>query len=355
MKQILLLLTLAGGWLLTGCNQPPAAGKVWSGEKAAQWYAAQGWLRGCDFIPSTAVNQLEMWQEATFDTTTISRELGYAAAIGFNSVRVYLHHVPWVTDAAGFRSRIGAYLSIAHRYGISTLFVFFDDCWNREYSAGPQPAPRPGVHNSGWVQDPGDAIHRNITLTDTLERYVKDILTHFGHDKRVLLWDLYNEPGNEGHREKSLPLLKKVFRWAREINPDQPVSAGLWSWNLTELNRFQAENSDVITYHNYDKPEQHRQIIDTLRKLGRPLICTEYMARTNGSRFDNIMPMLKKENIGAYNWGLVSGKTNTIYAWSTPMPDGKEPPLWFHDIFRKDGTPYKEEEVQLIRELTGKR
>jgi hypothetical protein len=84
------------------------------------------------------------------------------------------------------------------------------------------------------------------------------------------------------------------------------------------------------------------------------LICTEYMARTRNSRFDNIMPMLKAENIGAYNWGLVAGKTNTIYAWDAPMPDGKEPKVWFHDIFRKDGSVYSKEEVAVIRKLTGK-
>jgi hypothetical protein len=334
------------------CKQPEKG--LWSKERANAWYAGKDWIRGSDFIPSTAINQLEMWQAATFDTATINRELGYAEGIGLNTMRVYLHHVPWVVDSAGFKQRINTYLDIADRHHISTLFVFFDDCWDSTYQAGPQRAPKPGIHNSGWVQDPGLAIHERPALADTLERYVKDILTSFSKDKRILLWDLYNEPGNSGYGNRSLPLLEKVFAWGREVNPSQPLSAGIWDWKLKDLATFQETHSDVITYHNYSPPEEHQRDIDTLRPLGRPLICTEYMARTRSSRFDNIMPLLKKENIGAINWGLVAGKTNTKYAWSTPMPDGSEPPTWFHDIFRPDGTPYSEEEVKVIRGLTGK-
>jgi hypothetical protein len=204
------------------------------------------------------------------------------------------------------------------------------------------------------VRDPGDKIHEDSAVVSTLERYVKDVLTHFKDDKRIVLWDLYNEPGNSGYGNKSMPLLKKVFTWGREVNPSQPLSVGVWSKDLVDLNVYQLANSDVTTYHNYSEPDVHKQWIDSLRTYGRPLICTEYMARTRGSRFDNIMPILKQENIGAYNWGLVAGKTNTMYAWDTPMPDGKEPKIWFHDIFRKDGTPFKKDEVELIKKLTGK-
>jgi endo-1,4-beta-mannosidase len=328
--------------------------EVWSREQAHEWYKQWGWLRGCDFIPSTAINQLEMWQAETFDTATINRELGWAKAIGLNSMRVYLHHAAWQIDKEGFKDRVDQYLTIADKHGISTLFVFFDDCWNPTFQTGRQPEPKPGIHNSGWLRDPGDIIHQDSTLMHTLEAYVKDVLTEFSADKRIVLWDLYNEPGNSNYKNKSMPLLQNVFRWGREVNPSQPLSVGVWNKELLDLNTFQLANSDVITYHNYGDAEDHQQWIDSLQTYVRPLICTEYMARTRNSRFDNIMPLLKKENIGAYNWGLVSGKTNTIYAWDTPMPDGKEPEVWFHDIFRKDGTPYKQEEVELIKKLTGK-
>jgi hypothetical protein len=327
---------------------------IWTSNQAHTWYDQWGWLRGSDFIPSTAINQLEMWQAETFDTITINRELGWAESIGLNSMRVYLHHAAWQQDGIGFKQRIDQYLTIADKHHISTIFVFFDDCWNPRYQPGKQPDPKPGIHNSGWIRDPGDIFHEDSTLVDTLESYVKDVLTRFADDKRIVLWDLYNEPGNSGYGNKSMPLLQKVFRWGREVNPSQPLSVGVWNKELIDLNNFQLMNSDVITYHNYAEPEEHQRWIDSLKTYGRPMICTEYMARTRSSRFDNIMPILKKANIGAYNWGLVAGKTNTIYAWDTPMPDGKEPPVWFHDIFRKDGTPYKQEEVDLIKQLTGK-
>jgi hypothetical protein len=331
--------------------QPKPIREVWTKEQANEWYKDKGWLRGSDFIPSSAINQLEMWQAETFDTTTINRELGWAESIGMNSMRVYLHHLAWEIDSAGFKDRMNQYLTIADKHHIITLFVLFDDCWVPTYQAGKQPDPKPGIHNSGWVRDPGDKIHEDSTLVMVLERYTKDVLTTFADDKRIILWDLYNEPG---YGNKSMPLLEKTFQWGREVNPTQPLSAGVWSRDLVDLNTYQLANSDVTTYHNYSDEVEHKKWIDSLRTYGRPLICTEYMARTRGSLFKNIMPMLKAENIGAYNWGLVAGKTNTMYAWDTPMPDGKEPKIWFHDIFRKDGTVYSKEEVALIKSLTGK-
>jgi hypothetical protein len=351
MKKILFLI-FTSVIIFGCCKQQQTVRDVWTKEQANEWYKQWGWLRGCDFIPSTAINQLEMWQAETFDPATIDKELSWASDIGMNCMRVYLHHLAWETDKEGFKKRINDYLTIATNRHISTIFVIFDDCWNPTYTAGVQPETKPGVHNSGWVRDPGDLLHQDSLLVIELEAYVKDILTTFKNDKRIVLWDLYNEPGNSGYGDKSLPLLQQVFTWGRTVNPSQPLSAGVWSSNLPNLNRFQLDNSDVITYHDYTAIETHQQTVDSLKLLGRPLICTEYMARRNNSTFPTIMPMLKDENIGAINWGLVAGKTNTIFAWDTPLPEEQEPPLWFHDIFRKDGTPYLQEEVDLIKSLT---
>jgi hypothetical protein len=328
---------------------------VWNKEKANAWYAKLPWMAGADFLPSTAINQLEMWQAESFDSITIDREMGYAESIGMNVMRVYLHHLAWQVDKIGFKKRMNTYLSIADKHGIKTIFVFFDDCWNETYNPGKQPMPKPGIHNSGWVRDPGKLNDMHLSADDMLELYVKDIFTSFKKDTRILLWDVYNEPGNSGYGNKSMPLLEKIFSWGRTINPDQPLSAGVWNLDLKDLNKFQLENSDVITYHNYSNEKEHLKWIDSfLVQTGKPLICTEYMARTRGSRFENILPLLKQRKIAAINWGLVAGKSNTIYAWDTPMPDGSEPAIWFHDIFRKDGTPYNEKEVQLIKSLLGK-
>ncbi|QES88577.1 glycoside hydrolase family 2 TIM barrel-domain containing protein [Rhizosphaericola mali] len=324
----------------------------WSESQAKSWYEKTGWLSGCNFIPSTAINQLEMWQSESFDTATIDRELGWAHSIGFNSMRVFLHHALWQQDAKSFKQRIDQYLSISTKNQIKTIFVFFDDCWNESYHLGTQPAPKLGVHNSGWVRDPGGLLYQEPLLVDTLRNYVVDILNTFKDDARIALWDLYNEAGNSNYKLKSLPLLKKVFDWSRTVTLSQPVSSGVWNPELKEINTFILQNSDIVTYHDYQAKEKHLITIDTLKKYNRPMVCTEYMARRNNSTFKELLPILKENHIGAINWGLVAGKTNTIFAWDTPIKDGKEPKLWFHDIFRANGTPYKKDEIEVIKKYT---
>ena len=328
----------------------------WTLEQANQWQQQRGWLRGCNFLPSTAVNQLEMWQAETFDPETIDRELGWAAAIGMNCMRVFLHHAAWDADRAGFKKRMDQYLRIADKHGISTMFVFFCDCWNLTFTVGKQPDPKPGVHNSAWVSDPGNLLFEKPELIHLLEEYMKDIFTTFKNDKRIAVWDLFNEPGNSGYGEKRFDLLKKAFEWGWAVNPSQPFTAGLWSNHHTmyNMNKYQLDHSDVITYHDYHDLSSQRPAVDSLKRFGRPILCTEYMARRFNSTFQVVMPMLKAENVGAISWGLVAGKTNTHFGWDDPLPDLEEPPLWFHDIFRKDGTPFSQEEVDLIKSLCGK-
>lgn len=328
---------------------------VWSIAMANEWYAAQPWLSGCNYQPATAINQIEMWSNETFDAATIDKELDWAEELGFTTMRVFLSSVVWNKDAVGLKKRIDQFLNISSKHGIKPMFVFFDDCWNSESYYGKQPDPKPGVHNSGWVQDPSVSLRKDtITLFPKLEKYVKDILTTFRDDNRILMWDLYNEPGNSNHGINSLPLLRNVFKWARQVNPTQPLSVGIWYFGSSELNSFQIQNSDIITYHNYADEREHQLWINFLKIQNRPMICTEYMARRNNSRFENIMPLLKRNNIGAINWGFVSGKTNTIFAWDEPRPNEKEPPLWFHDIYRTDKTPFDIKEIEFIKKMTGK-
>lgn len=329
----------------------------WSEEKANAWYAQLPWMSGCDYIPATAINQIEMWSKDTYDHKQIDKELGWAEELGFNTMRVFLSSVVYAHDPDGLKSRMDDFLSVCASHGIRPMFVFFDDCWNAESSYGKQPAPKPGIHNSGWVRDPSMSLRKDtVTLYKSLGKYVKDILTTFGQDKRVLMWDLYNEPGNSAQFATSLPLLRKVFEWARSVNPSQPLTSGVWNMDkaFAPVNAFQLEHSDVISYHNYDIASRHEEEIKYLGALNRPLACTEYMARRNGSLFSSIMPLLKQCKVIAINWGFVSGKTNTIFAWDTPLPDVKEPSLWFHDILRQNKTPFDPEEVKIIKEMNGK-
>ncbi len=323
----------------------------WSASEANDWYRAQPWLVGCNFIPSSAINQLEMWQADTFDPETIDRELGWAAGIGFNTVRVYLHDLAWEADAQGFKKRMERFLEIADGHGIRPMFVIFDDCWNENPQIGKQPDPVPGVHNSGWLQSPGKSVVNNPALWSRLERYVNDVIGSFAEDGRVLAWDLYNEPGNSEQGTKSLPLLEKIFEWAREAAPTQPLTAGIWSGHRP-LNEFQLAASDIITFHNYGDAKGLARQIAALEEHRRPVICTEWLRRPV-SNVASHLPVFRSEHVGCYNWGLVAGKTQTIYPWGSKK-GAPAPKRWFHDLLNKDGTPFDREEIDLFRRLTGR-
>jgi hypothetical protein len=344
----------SGSFIGGSSNSNGYKGELWSNEKAWEWYKHQSWLVGANFTPSTAVNQIEFWQEDTYDPETIDKELEFAEKIGFNIMRVYLHYLVWARNPAKLKERMENFLEIAEKRGIKIMFVLFDDCWGDNPDLGKQLEPVPGKHNSGWAQCPGGSLVDDQSLFPVLKAYTQDILSHFGNDERVLIWDLYNEPGNFDILERSLPLLKNVVAWAREVEIEQPITIGLWNWKeeYTNFNKFQAENSDIITFHYYNEVDSMKIKISEFEKFGKPMICTEYMARTRNNTFQTHLPVFKEKNIGAINWGLVSGKTNTIYMWDSIYT--AEPDLWFHDIFRKDGTPFDPEELTLIKELTNR-
>jgi hypothetical protein len=347
-----------------------AGASRWSVEHAGAWYKAKPWPVGCNFIPSTAINQLEMWQPETFDPATIDRELGWAQQLGFNSVRVFLHNLPWQEDGEGFLKRMGQFLDLAEQHRIGVMFVLFDGCWDPFPKTGPQREPAPHVHNSGWVQSPGLEILKNPARQDELEGYVKGVLGRFKTDRRILAWDIFNEPDNPNRPayvsteapnkpELALVLLRKAFAWAREVAPAQPLTVCVWigQWGattpLSPMEEFVLDQSDIISFHNYGGPDEMRQCVQNLRRFHRPILCSEYMARPRGSTFDPILGYLKEQKVGAFNWGFVSGKTQTIYAWdSWEKAYAVEPPIWFHDILRKDGTPFDSKEAAYIKSVT---
>jgi len=329
-----------------------AASDRWTAEKANEWYDAQPWLVGCNFTPSSAINQLEMWQADTFDPETIDRELGYAAGLGMNTVRTYLHDLAWQADPVGFKERLDHFLDLCAKHGIRPMLVFFDDCWNAEPKVGKQPEPVPSVHNSGWVQSPGRAVVNDPAQWGRLEAYVKDVVGSFHDDDRILIWDVYNEPGNTGQGTRSLPLLVKAFEWARAMEPTQPLTSAVFGKleDRPAINAYLKEASDIISLHHYQNLERLKAKVDTLKQHGRPLISSEWLARGKSNVADQL-PYYHAQGIGVYNWGLVSGKTNTIYRWGT-KEGAPEPELWHHDLLRKDGTPFDSAEAALFRQLT---
>jgi hypothetical protein len=355
-----------------GATWSSAQESRWSEETANRWYAQQPWLVGSNYIPTDAINQLEMWQEATFNPSQIDKELAWAEKIGMNTMRVFLHDLLWEQDAPGFQKRLDQFLTIAARHHIRPILVLFDSCWDPLPQLGPQHPPIPGVHNSGWVQSPGAKALADASQYPRLQKYVQGIVGKFAKDDRILAWDVWNEPGadNEGSYPKQelknkedivVDLLPKVFAWARAAHPSQPLSSGIWGADgsqdgsdLGVLQQIQVRESDIITFHNYSWPESFRNEVQWLKKQHRPVICTEYMARSVGSTFDTILPIAKQEQVGAINWGFVAGKTQTYYPWESWQHPYvlSQPPVWFHEVLRPDGTPYRKAEVILIRELT---
>jgi hypothetical protein len=348
----------------------------WSEQKANDWYAQQPWLVGSNYIPKSAINELEMWQESTFDPEQIDKELGWAESLGMNTMRVFLHDLLWQQDAPGFRNRLDQFLAIAARHHIRLMFVLFDSCWDPLPHLGPQHPPIPGIHNSGWVQSPGAAALSDPAQVPRLKAYVQGVVAAFANDRRILAWDVWNEPGSdqtENYPKTELKndkkvalvaaLLPQAFAWAREMKPTQPLTSGVYDVDTTadesaldEIAQIQLRESDVITFHNYSWPESFKAEIVWLRRFHRPVICTEYMARSVGSTFDTILPIARQEHVGAINWGLVAGKTQTYYPWESWQHPYilSDPPVWFHEVFHSDGAPYRQAEVDLIRQLTSK-
>ena len=347
----------------------------WSAARAREWGEEHGWLVGANYIPRYAINQLEHWQADTFDIDTIDEELGWAADLGMNVMRVYLHDLLYRKDSEGLLDRVGQYLTVSDSHDIATILVLLDDVWNPDPQSGTQPAPTPGVHNSGWVQSPGRAILGDLEAHDSLKPYVEGVIAHFDGDERVIAFELYNEPGNRhpnwelpNKATYSLALLQKAFQWARAANPAQPVfnsgwHSGTWlnasgefvGWdNLDEIDRFAFEHSDIIGFHGYSGIRTFRAVTEVLSGLfDRPVIATEYMARPYNT-FERMLPILKEHGVGAINWGLVSGKSQTIYPWSTwTTPNPGEPDPWFHDVLKPNCVPYDPDEAALIRQLTG--
>ena len=344
----------------------------WSEAEANAWYAKQAWIVGADFLPSTAINELEMWQADTFDAATIDRELGWAEGAGMNTMRVFLHDLLWERDPKGFQQRMDQFLQISAKHHIRPMFVLFDSCWDPHPKLGPQHPPIPGVHNSGWVQAPGAEALKDASQYPRLEKYVKGVVGEFANDPRILAWDLWNEPdnGNDSSYAQGDPknkneiiagLLPQVFAWARSAHPTQPLTSGVWQgdWSsldkMTPVGKIQIEQSDVISFHNYGWPEDFEAHVTMLEQYHRPIICTEFMARNVGSTFDTILPIAKAHHVGAINWGLVAGKSQTWIPWdSWQRPYVSDKPMaWQHDVFYPDGKPYREREIEVLRSLTG--
>lgn len=336
-------------------NKPVLArqpGTQWSPEKAWAWYNQQPWPCGFNYIPANAINYTAMWDKTSFSPEVIDKELQLASQTGFNCARVVLQYAVWENDPAYFKKTLAQFLAIADKHHIKVMPCFFDDCvFNDQHDPkiGVQPEPVIGWYAWAWSPSPGHTMVADTTSYLKLEHYVKDVMKEFRKDKRLFVWDLYNEPTNGGLGAKSLPLVRSVFRWAREINPMQPITIGYWSDNAA-LAQLIETNADITTFHNYGPAEKMRENITRLQSQQRPMICTEWLNRPRGSIVATVLPELYEQKVGAMSWGLVNGKTQTHLPWGH-RPGNPEPAVWQHDLYRNDQTIYDPAEIELFKEL----
>jgi hypothetical protein len=394
----------------------PVAGR-WSVERIATWYAKVPWLVGANYLPSDKINTIDMWQASSWNPQTIARELKLARSIGYNTLRVFIHPLVWADDEAGFYERIDQFLIIAKRNEIRPSIVFFDDCHYPYAKLGPQPLPVPAFHNSGWVNAPNRELAERYARGDataaevaTLKNYVQRTIARFADDRRVLYWELYNEPGRGNGEydesgtlilgqigDRSQHLVRDSWVWAREIEPTQPITSTTLG-SIGDMNSaINAANSDLYSIHVYDAFSELKKEVATWSADGRPVVVTEWLNRSTVAdipnemmplftqeewhkRFDGtnipkyVLPYLKAQNVGAINWGFVTGKSETDWHWSSRYVDGKirnlaaerragnvirpgealpEPAKWFHDLYRPDHTPHDPSEIALFKALTG--
>lgn len=326
----------------------------WDRDRIWRWYRNAGVIKGVNYIPRTAVNSLEFWQEQGFDTNVISEELDWAGDGGFNSVRVMLSFAVWASDPQGFKDRLRRLLELAADHRLTVVPVLFDDLdvAGREPVLGQQPEPVPGVHNSQWVPNPGRAVIGNQARWRDLEKYVRDITGTFYRDRRVLFWDLYNVPGSGGMGETSLKLLESAFRWARDSRVRQPVTAVAWGELNNPISARLMEMSDIITFQSLGDPLLLEMRLRSCETYRRPVLCSDWLNRKKGGTFDTVLPILAAKRVGWYSRGLVKGRAQFYLPDDERLKAGEEPKVWQQDVFWPDGKPYDRREVDAVKAFT---
>jgi hypothetical protein len=346
MKNILCLLLLLSGVAV----QAQPAGAQWSTEKIWDWYNRQPWYCGFNYIPAYAINYTAMWDKTSFNLAAIDKELALAESLGLNCLRAVLQFAVYEEDPEYFLNTLDRFMSICEKHKIKFMPALFDDCvfgLEHDPKTGKQPEPLEGWYAWAWSPSPGHSLVVDAGAHPRIEKYVKAVMGRFRNDPRIFIWDLYNEPTNGGLGTATFPLLKKVIGWAREVNPSQPLSIGIWNDNK-QLNEILSAGSDIITFHNYGDKNNLLKHINTLKAYKRPMINTEWMNRPHGSVIQDNLPVFYEQKVGCMLWGLVNGKTQTHLPWGH-RPGDPPSAKWQHDLYRGDLTPYDKAEVDMLK------
>lgn len=350
-------------------------GEQWSKERAWAWYTARPWIRGCNFMSSDCANRIDQWQAYGFEERfeTAKRELALAAETGFNSIRIIPEFFVWEQEHDGFMERFERYIALAHENGISCMIVLGNDCmppkeeFDKRMHLGEQHVDW-GFHGGRRVSQHGTFGGAGYSVLDTREgadsfcAFARELVEKYKNDERVLMWDVFNEPGNSNRKSLSLPVLERLFALIREIDPIQPLTVGVWSETkhpekLPEIERYGLEHSDIVSFHCYSSYADNVEILHRLKAYGRPIVNTEWLARCIGNTVEEIFPLFFAMGVGCYNWGFVAGKYQTYEPWEgmwdnyakDPAHNGWDFDKWFHDLYRPSLHPYNPKEIALIR------
>lgn len=353
-------------------------GQKWTEEKIWNWYNSKSWIRGCNYISSDCANRIDQWQsyqcEERFETE--ERELELAQSIGFNSIRVIVEYDVWKKEHDEFMNNLERHISIANNHGMTVMIVLSNECCvpkdaYKETVLGPQHYDL-GYHGGRKISphQSGASTYSIIDEPEIAEHYlemVKEIISKYKSDERVIAWNLMNEPGNR-REDKSLGFLKRLFEVAREIDPIQPLAADVWGdvdekgYPLRNIERVALENSDFVSFHCYGDFCRMVKKVTALKKMGRPLICTEWLCRIRNNYVHDNFPYFFSEKIGCYNWGLVASyKTQYFEPYNRIWDELDNPEVdtsnlnvtaWMHDLFRPSHHPYDPKEIAIIKEFT---
>ena len=367
----------------------------WPKEKAWEWYNAQPWMRGCNYMPASAANRVDQWQEMGSEErfAEMETELKLAQSIGFNTMRIIIEEqgfavwcaehdgfmfAVWCAEHDGFMARLERMLALLDKYGMRMILVLGNDCSRpKEIWSFPKTGPQPcdwGYHGgrkrSQHGSFPGAVGYTCVDDPELREKFFamcEEVMTKYRTDRRIAFWNIWNEPGNGNRRKpEHVALIRRLFELAWKIDPVQPLAADVWAGHYgmspKDANKSQVlagELSDIISYHCYGDYEAQVRILSKLKRhYGRPLVNTEWLARIKHNDVFTAYPLYFIEGVGCTCWGFVAGKYQTYEPWESmwrQVEDGKPEAekydftKWFHDLYRPSLRPYDPKEIGLIK------
>lgn len=233
-------------------------------------------IRGFNYQPSYGGHGLETWGDA-FDIAVVREELlrGRRYFPGMNAIRLWLSYDAYIRQPDKMASRFHSVIALSEEVGVRFIPTIFNG-WHSCPDFGGISVEMLGY----W----GGADR----FAEAFGPYIDAIVMPHADDKRILLWDLCNEPFNsagcEASRKIVLDWLGRVRGRCKECGITAPIAVG--SVPGIESMRMLEPLSDVITFHPYyawnagmATPQQFESFVDEAvafgKSVGKPMLATE--------------------------------------------------------------------------------